>query len=118
GDGVAVQGPGRGGAAGGGRAVLAAERQLMESLGGPSHRLADEDIPAAVLTFVHAEHAPQRVLGAPRHTWSASLRPATTITSRVIREGGGIGVHIVACTPTANGLPARPANPTTGGEPQ
>ena len=89
-------------------AALADQRRLTESLGGSYHQLAGEDIPAALLAFAHAEHATQLVLGATRHTWSASLRPATTITSRVIRQGGGIGVHIVACTPTANGLPAPP----------
>jgi len=88
-----------------GRAALAAQRQLIESLGGSYHQLADEDVPAALLAFAHAEHASQLVLGATRHTGSAALRRATTLTSRVIRQGGGIGVHIVTCTPTANGVP-------------
>jgi WhiB family redox-sensing transcriptional regulator len=33
--------------------------------------------------------------------------------SRVIRRGGGLDVHVVTCTPTANGVPA-----TTGDPPQ
>jgi len=90
-----------------GRAVLAAQRQLIESLGGTYHQLADADIPAALLAFAHAEHGTQLVLGATRHTWRAALQPMTTITSRLIRQGGGIGVHIVTCTPTANGVPPR-----------
>ena len=118
GDLLAVHATRPSGPAGRGRAVLAAQRQLIESLGGTYHQLADEDIPAALLAFVHAEHATQLVLGATRRTWSAALRPTTTITSRVIRQGGGIGVHIVACTPTANGVPAQPANPTSEGEQQ
>jgi K+-sensing histidine kinase KdpD len=74
---------------------LTAQRQLIESLGGTYHQFIDTDIPAALLAFAHAEHATQLVIGASRHTWSAALQPMTTITSRVIRYGGGIGVHIV-----------------------
>jgi two-component system, OmpR family, sensor histidine kinase KdpD len=104
GDLLAVHATRPGGPAGRRRAVLAAQRQLIESLGGTYHQLADADIPAALLAFAHAEHATQLVLGATRHTWRAALQPMTTITSRVIRQGGGIGVHIVTCTATANGV--------------
>ena len=105
GDLLAVHATRPGGPAGHVRGVLAAQRQLIESLGGTYHQLADSDIPAALLAFAHAEHATQLVLGATRHTWRATLQPMTTITSRVIRQGGGIGVHIVTCTPTVNGVP-------------
>jgi K+-sensing histidine kinase KdpD len=100
GDLLAVHATRSGGPAGPGRGVLAAQRQLIESLGGTYHQLADADIPAALLAFAHAEHATQLMLGAPRHTWRAALQPMTTIVSRVIREGDGIGVHIVTCTPS------------------
>ena len=73
-------------------------------LGGTYHQLADADIPAALLAFARAEHATQLLLGATRHTWPAAVQPMTTIMSRVIRRGGGIGAHIVSCTPTANGV--------------
>ena len=96
--------PGR--RAGPGRAVLAAQRQLAESAGGTYHHLADQDIPAALLAFAHAHNATQLVLGATPRTWRAALRPAASIRSRVIRHGGGLDVHIVTCTPTANGVPA------------
>jgi two-component system sensor histidine kinase KdpD len=88
-----------------GRAVLAAQRRLAESAGGTYHQLADQDIPAALLAFSHAHNATQLVLGATPRTWRAALRPAS-IRSRVIRRGGGLDVHIVTCTPTANGVPA------------
>src|SRR5262245_44202722 len=39
------------------RAALAAQRQLIRSLGGTYHQLADTDIPAALLAFAHAENA-------------------------------------------------------------
>jgi two-component system sensor histidine kinase KdpD len=118
GDLLAVHATRRGGPAGRGRGVLAAQRQLIESLGGTYHQLADEDIPAALLAFAHAEHATQLVLGATRHTWSAGLRQRATITSRVIRRGGGIGVHIVTCTPTASSVPPSACEPTSEGEQQ
>ena len=93
--------PGR--PAGSNQAVLAAQRQLAESAGGTYHQLADEDIPAALLAFAHAHDATQLVLGASFRTWRAALRPAASIRSQVIRRGGGLDVHIVTCTPTANG---------------
>ena len=100
--------PGR--PAGSGRAVLAAQRRLAESAGGTYHQLADQDIPAALLAFAHAHNATQLVLGATPRTWRAALRPAS-IRSRVIRHGGGLDVHIVTCTPTANSVPATACEP-------
>ena len=94
-----------------GRAGLAAQRRLAESAGGSYHQLADQDIPAALLAFAHAHNATQLVLGATPRTWRAVLRPAS-IRSRVIRHGGGLDVHIVTCTPTANGVPAAACEPT------
>jgi two-component system sensor histidine kinase KdpD len=90
-----------------GRAVLATQRQLAESVGGTYHQLADEDIPAALLAFAHAHNATQLVLGAAPRTWLAALRPAASIRSRVIRRGGGLDVHIVTCTPPAASRPRR-----------
>ena len=94
-----------------GRAGLAAQRRLAESAGGSYHQLADQDIPAALLAFAHAHNATQLVLGATPRTWRAALRPAS-IRSRVIRRGGGLDVHIVTCTPTANSVPATACEPT------
>jgi two-component system, OmpR family, sensor histidine kinase KdpD len=105
--------PGR--PSGSGRAVLATQRRLAESAGGTYHQLADQDIPAALLAFAHAHHATQLVLGATPRTWRAALRPAASIRSRVIRQGGGLDVHIVTCTPTANGVPATAGEPTRKG---
>jgi two-component system, OmpR family, sensor histidine kinase KdpD len=97
--------------AGSGRAVLAAQRRLAESAGGTYHQVADQDIPAALLAFAHAHNATQLVLGATPRTGLAALRPAASITSRVIRRGAGLDVHIVTCTPTANGVPAAACEP-------
>jgi two-component system, OmpR family, sensor histidine kinase KdpD len=94
-----------------GRAALAAQRQLTVSLGGTYHQLADSDIPAALLAFAQAEDATQLVLGATRRTRRAAPPLTTTIRSQLIRRGGGIGVHIVSCPPTANGVPPAECGP-------
>ena len=107
GDLLAVHAARPGGPTAAGREALAAQRQLTVSLGGTYHQLADADIPAALLAFARAENATQLVLGATRRTWLAALRPTTTIRSHLIRRGGGIGVHIVPCPLTANGVPRR-----------
>jgi K+-sensing histidine kinase KdpD len=59
-----------------------------------------------LLAFAHTHNATQLVLGATPRTWPAALRPAASIRSRVIRRGGGLDVHIITCTSTANGVPA------------
>jgi two-component system, OmpR family, sensor histidine kinase KdpD len=111
GDLLAVHTAQRGRPADSGRAMLVAQRRLAESAGGTYHQLADEDIPAALLAFAHAHNATQLVLGATPRTWRAALRPAAGIRSQVIRHGGGLDVHIVTCTPTANGVPAAACEP-------
>jgi two-component system sensor histidine kinase KdpD len=85
--------------AGSSQAVLAAQRQLAESVGGTYHQLADEDIPAALLDFAHAYNATQLVRGATPRTWRTALRPAAGIRSQVLRHGGRLDVHIITCTP-------------------
>ena len=105
GDLLAVHAAPPGGPAAAGRAALAAQRRLTEALGGTYHQLADDDIPAALLTFARAENATQLVLGTTRHPRLAALRPRTSIRSRVMCRGGGIDVHIVTCTPTTHGVP-------------
>jgi len=85
-----------------GRAALTAQRQLIEALGGTYNQIVGTDIPGALLAFAHAEHATQLVLGATRRTWPAAFQPLTAITPRVLRQGAGIGVHIVTRTPPAS----------------
>src|SRR5262249_6184373 len=107
GDLLAVHAARPGGPAAAGCATLAAQRQLTVALGGTYHQLADADVPAALLAFAQAENATQLLVGAPRRIRLAALRPTTTISSHLIRRGGGIGVHIVPCPLTANGAPRR-----------
>ena len=114
GDLLAVHAAPAGGPAAAARAALAAQRRLTEAIGGTYHQLANDDIPAALLTFARAQNATQLVLGTTRHPRLAPLRPRTSISSRVIRRGSGIDVHIVTCTPPTAACPWR-ANPTRGG---
>jgi two-component system sensor histidine kinase KdpD len=94
-----------------GRALLAAQRRLVESAGGTYHQVADEDIAAALLAFAHAHNATQLVLGATPRTRLAALRPAASIRSRVIRRGGGLDVHLVSCAPSASRVPDTTRDP-------
>ena len=118
GDLLAVHASRPAGLAAAGRAALAAQRQLIVSLGGTYHQLADPDIPAALLAFAQAENATQLVLGATRRTRLAALRPTTRIRSQLIRRGGGISVHVVPCPPTANGVPQRSSRPSLRQRPE
>jgi two-component system, OmpR family, sensor histidine kinase KdpD len=76
-------------------AALAAQRRLVESVGGTYHQVVGDDIPEALLTFARAENATQLVLGASRRSWLAAMLTGPGIGSRTIRGSGDIDVHIV-----------------------
>src|SRR5262249_18622092 len=76
-------------------ATLAAQRQLVESLGGSYHQVVGDDIPETLLTFARAENATQLVLGASRRSWLSALLTGPGIGARTIRGSGDIDVHIV-----------------------
>ncbi len=76
-------------------AALAAQRRLVESLGGSYHQVIGDDITTALLTFARVENASQLVLGASRRSWLAALLTGPGIGSRTIRESGDIDVHII-----------------------
>ena len=94
-----------------GRAAITAQQQLTRALGGSYHQLADDDVPAALLAFAHAENATQLVLGATRNSRPSALLPWRGTTPQVLRRAGGLDVHIVTCTPTANGVPPAASEP-------
>src|SRR5690242_12180658 len=75
--------------------VLAAQRRLVESLGGTYHQVVGDDIPQALLTFARAENATQLVLGASRRSWLSALLTGPGFGARTIRGSGDIDVHIV-----------------------
>src|SRR5262250_3178625 len=75
--------------------ALAAQRQLVESLGGSYHQVVGDDIPQTLLTFARSENATQLVLGASRRSWLSSLFTGPGFGARTIRGSGDIDVHIV-----------------------
>jgi two-component system, OmpR family, sensor histidine kinase KdpD len=76
-------------------AALAAQRRLVESVGGTYHQVVGDDIPEALLTFARAENATQLVLGASRRSWLTAMLTGPGIGNRTIRGSGDIDVHIV-----------------------
>jgi two-component system, OmpR family, sensor histidine kinase KdpD len=76
-------------------AELAAQRRLVESLGGTYHQVVGDDIPEALLSFARAENATQLVLGASRRSWLSALLTGPGFGARTIRGSGDIDVHIV-----------------------
>ncbi|MFJ2598957.1 sensor histidine kinase [Streptomyces erythrochromogenes] len=78
----------------GDQAALAAQRALVESLGGSYHQTTGDDIPDALLRFAEAENVTQIVLGASRRgRLSAFLRGG--VEHRTIRRSGPIDVLVV-----------------------
>ncbi len=75
---------------------LAAQRLLVESLGGTYHSVVGDDVAHAVLEFARSVDATQIVLGASRRRpWAAALTGPGT-SGVVTRLSGQIDVHIVS----------------------
>jgi len=76
-------------------AVLASQRQLVETLGGSYHQVIGDDITEALLEFARAENATQLVLGASRRSRLSALVSGPGIGTGTIRGSGDIDVHLV-----------------------
>ena len=76
-------------------ADLAAQRQLVETLGGTYHQVIGDDIATALLEFARAENATQLVLGASRRSRLSALVSGPGIGATTIRDSGDIDVHLV-----------------------
>ena len=76
-------------------AALAAQRVLVDQLGGSYHQVVGEDIPAALIGFARAVHATQLVIGVSRRSRLLALLTGPGTSSRVIRASGDIDVHMV-----------------------
>jgi len=83
------------GLAGASPATLAAQRRLVESLGGTYHQITGDDVPEALLDFARGENATQLVLGASRRSWLATVLTGPGIGARTIHGSGDIDVHMV-----------------------
>ncbi len=75
--------------------ALAAQRALVEQLGGSYHQVVGNDIPRALVDFARAGNATQLVIGVSRRGRLSALLTGPGIGSTVIRESGDIDVHIV-----------------------
>ncbi|GAA2065227.1 ATP-binding protein [Leifsonia soli] len=76
--------------------ALAAQRALVEQLGGSYHQVVGDDIPRALVEFARGESATQLVIGVSRRSRLAALLTGPGIGATVIRESGDIDVHIVS----------------------
>ncbi|WP_338074778.1 sensor histidine kinase [Kineococcus vitellinus] len=96
-------------------ARLAAQRELVESLGGTYHQVVGEDVAAAVLDFARGVNASQVVVGASRHRRLSSLF-RRGVGDAVVRGSGSIDVLVVTHEqqPRPFGLP-RPARAALSG---
>ncbi|MDT0468795.1 sensor histidine kinase [Streptomyces gibsoniae] len=74
--------------------ALAAQRTLLESLGGTYHQTTGESVVEALLQFARAENVTQIVLGASRRGRLSLLLDAG-VGHRTIRGSGPIDVHVV-----------------------
>ena len=87
---------------------LAAQRTLVEQLGGTFHHVIGDEVPAALLDFARGVNANQIVLGSSRRkSWQYIFGPGVGAT--VARDSGpDIDVHIVTHDEVAKGrgLPA------------
>lgn len=75
--------------------TLAAQRSLVESLGGSFHQIIGDDIPGTLVEFAHGADATQLVIGVSRRGRLAAALTGPGIGSEVIRRSGDIDVHIV-----------------------
>ncbi|WP_244904194.1 sensor histidine kinase [Streptacidiphilus jiangxiensis] len=76
--------------------ALAAQRQLVEGLGGSYHSVVGDDIPVALLDFARAANATQLVLGTSRRGWiRRALTGGRGIGETTIELSGDIDVHMV-----------------------
>lgn len=75
--------------------ALAAQRALVESLGGSYHQVVGDDVAAALVDFARSVNASQLVIGVSRRGRLAAALSGPGIGATVIRLSGDIDVHIV-----------------------
>jgi two-component system sensor histidine kinase KdpD len=75
--------------------ALAAQRHLVESLGGSYHSIVGEDTARALLEFAQAQNATQLVLGTSRRSRVNRFLTGRGIGESTIRLSGDIDVHMV-----------------------
>ncbi|MEG9246775.1 DUF4118 domain-containing protein [Arthrobacter sp. Soc17.1.1.1] len=76
-------------------AELAAQRGLVQKLGGTYHEVVGDQTSTALVDFAKGANASQLVIGVSRRSRLAALLTGPGIGATVIRESGEIDVHIV-----------------------
>lgn len=84
--------------------ALAAQRELVESLGGTYHQVVGDDIPRALVEFARSVNATQLVIGVSRRGRLKAALTGPGIGATVIRESGDIDVHIVTHSAAGGGF--------------
>ncbi|MEU8619535.1 DUF4118 domain-containing protein [Streptomyces sp. NPDC048623] len=93
-------------------AALAAQRALVESLGGRYHQTTGDDLPETLLQFAEAENVTQIVLGASRRGRISTFLYGS-VGHRTIRRSGPIDVLVVTHEEAAGpSSPLRLPHPT------
>ena len=82
-------------AAGTSPSALAAQRHLVESLGGSYHSIIGDDVPRALLEFARAQNATQLVLGTSRRSRFNRFLTGRGVGETTIQLSGDIDVHMV-----------------------
>ena len=75
--------------------ALAAQRALVEQLGGSYHQVVGADVPRTLVEFARSVNASQLVIGVSRRSRLLAALTGPGIGSTVIRESGDIDVHMV-----------------------
>jgi len=76
--------------------VLAAQRALVEKLGGSYHQVVSDAIPHALVEFAKTVEATQLVIGVSRRSRLQAMLGGAGTSRTVIRLAGDIDVHIVS----------------------
>lgn len=84
--------------------AIAAQRALVERLGGTFHQVVGEDVPRALVEFARAADATQLVIGVSRRSRLSAAVTGPGIGATVIRESGDIDVHIVTHAAAGSGF--------------
>ncbi|MDQ1176441.1 ATP-binding protein [Microbacterium sp. SORGH_AS_0421] len=75
--------------------ALAAQRALVETLGGTYHQVVGDDVATALVDFARSVNASQLVIGVSRRGRLGAALTGPGIGATVIRASGDIDVHIV-----------------------
>jgi len=75
--------------------ALAAQRALVESLGGTYHQVVGDEVATALVEFARSVNASQLVIGVSRRGRFGAALTGPGIGTTVIRQSGDIDVHIV-----------------------